>query len=256
MIRKDTPQILESISCLPVELAITTNGVLLHDFLSLFEKIGLNSINISLDTLHAEKFGLITRRAVFNQVRKNIEAAVAKQFRVKVNVVVKRGMNEMEINDFVEWTSELPLHVRFIEFMPFCGNRWNLEKTVSFKEIIERITSVYPVEKLEDEPHNTAKAFRVPGYEGTFAVISTITAPFCTDCNRIRITADGKLRNCLFATNEMDLLTPLKEGKDISTLIEGEIIRKAAQIGGLPHFDQPENLLAQLSERSMVNIGG
>ena len=196
--RKNAGNIIESLSTLPVELAITTNAVLLHRFFPLFEKIGLNSLNISLDSLIPENFKAITQKNYFYKVFENINRALAMGYHVKINAVIKRGMNDDEILDFVKWTRNSPVHVRFIEFMPFDGNRWLWDQVVSFKDILEKIRAFFPVEKLEDGFHSTAKSFRIPGFQGTFAVISTVTESFCHNCNRIRLTADGKLRNCLF----------------------------------------------------------
>jgi cyclic pyranopterin phosphate synthase len=177
-------------------------------------------------------------------------------FRVKVNVVVMNGYNEDEINDFVAWTRDTPLHVRFIEFMPFPGNRWRPEKLMSFTEILECISGRFPdIEKLEDHPHDTTKKFRVANHAGTFAVISTMSEPFCSGCNRLRLTADGKMRNCLFAKTETDLLTPLRQGADVISLIKASLAGKHWMLGG-HSGDQWGMEQTQTQARSMMGIGG
>ena len=131
LVRKDARQIMEGLSKLPVKLTITTNGVRAHEFADTFEAAGIRSVNVSLDTLNAERFQLLTRRNQFATVKSNIEMLVNRHFHVKVNVVVMKGINESELVDFVRWTKDLPVHVRFIEFMPFAGNKWQHEKVFS-----------------------------------------------------------------------------------------------------------------------------
>ena len=256
LLRKDAHEIIEGLGAMPVEMAITTNALLLHDFFDLFENIGLKSLNISLDTFSQERFKEMTRRDEFFRVMENIGEARDRGFRVKVNMVVMNGVNDDELLDFVEWTRDEHIHVRFIEFMPFDGNEWHWDKVFPYQQMLERIETEYEVEKLHDAPHSTSKAHRVKGFKGTFAVISSVTHPFCSTCNRIRLTAEGKLRNCLFATTETDLLTPFRAGEDLLPLIYESIAKKHFQVGGLPDFQDREALLERLSERSMVKIGG
>lgn len=256
LVRADFNEILSDLSGLGISLAMTTNGILLHKHLPQLRQAGLTSLNISLDTFQPDKFFEITRRNVYDQVWNNVELALAEGFRVKLNMVVVNGLNENELCEFVSRTNLPGLHVRFIEFMPFEGNRWLGEKVYSYQDMLDQIEAKYEIEKIEDKPHSTSKAYRVKGYAGSFAVISTVTAPFCGDCNRIRLTADGKIRNCLFATREFDLLTPLRAGQDVKAIIQTAISEKEAKLGGLPEFTDRENLMKSLSGRSMVNIGG
>src|SRR5262249_51215852 len=153
-------------------------------------------------------------------------------FKVKVNMVVMKGLNDGEINDFVEWTRHQPVHVRFIEFMPFTGNRWTSNKVFTMQEMLETIQARYEIVKLEDGKNDTTKAYKVDGHAGTFAIISTMSKNFCGGCNRIRLTADGKLKNCLFSKDETDLLTALRNGEDVVPLIYGNIKSKAKELGG------------------------
>ena len=256
LVRKDAAEIIEALGKLPVELALTTNGILLKSFFPLLKKVGLRSLNISLDSLVPWKNQLITKRHFFDTVKKNIETAVSEGFSTRVNMVVIRGVNEDEILDFVNWTKDFPLHIRFIEFMPFDGNNWNWEKVISFRKILEIIESAYPVEKLHDKPNSTAKSYRANGFKGTFAVISTITCPFCDSCNRIRLTADGRLKNCLFAQKEADLITPLRNGMDVKSVIENCIAEKEAERGGLAEFDSANARVEYEGGRCMTAIGG
>jgi GTP 3',8-cyclase len=256
LLRRDAADIFRKLGTLPVELAITTNGTFLHEFVDLFREIGLRKINISLDTLDAERFAAITRRDQFTQVKTNIDLALRHGLHIKLNMVVMRGVNDDELVDFVEMTRDHHLHMRFIEFMPFDGNAWNWDQVVSHDQMLAALRMHFPVEKLEDKPHSTSKAYRVPGFKGTFAVISTITAPFCEGCDRIRLTAEGKLRNCLFARAETDLLAAYRAGEDIRPLIAASITQKAEKLGGLPEFQDETALQSQLSKRAMVKIGG
>ena len=256
LVRKNAGQIIELLSKLPVELSITTNGVLLDRFFSTFKIVGLKSLNISLDSLMPENFKEITKRDHFYQVFENINQALERGFDVKINSVIKRGMNDHEILDFVEWTRNSPVHVRFIEFMPFDGNRWLSDSVVSFKEILNKIEGAFPIEKQLDKPHSTAKSYQIPGFLGSFGIISTVTEPFCNDCNRIRLSADGKLRNCLFSTAEIDVLSAFREGQDIRPIIQNCILHKQAKRGGLEAFDLRDAEEEYAGGRCMTTIGG
>lgn len=256
LVRKDAKEIIHRLAQLPVTLTLTTNGTRLHDFVEVLKEAGIRSVNISLDTLQADKFQLLTKRDQFAIVQKNIELMITHGFHTKVNMVVMRGVNDNEIVDFIEWTKEQPLHVRFIEFMPFSGNRWTSNKVFILDEILANVAERYDFIPLQAEKNDTAKKFMVPGHQGTFAVISTMSAHFCGDCNRIRLTADGKMKNCLFSKDEVDLLTPLRNGETVLPLIHQSISAKAAQLGG--QFTQDfEQLQADIIQnRSMITIGG
>lgn len=256
LVRKDAAKIILALSKLPVELTITTNGTRLHDFVDVLKDAGINSVNISLDTLDAEKFQLMTRRDQFGKVFENINLLVNRGFHVKVNVVVMKGLNENEVLDFIEWTRNVPVHVRFIEFMPFSGNRWTSNKVVSWQEILAMVEQRYSYLPLASGKNETAKKYIVPGHTGTFAVISTMSANFCGDCNRMRLTADGKLKNCLFSKDETDLLAAFRNGEDIIPVIHQNIRGKARQLGG-QFASSFENIQADtIFNRSMIAIGG
>jgi cyclic pyranopterin phosphate synthase len=256
LVRKDAADIILSLSKLPVALTITTNGTRLDDYLEVFKKANIHSLNISLDTLQKDKFQLLTRRDQFEKVASNIQLFVKNDFHVKVNVVVMKGLNENEIHDFVAWTKDEPVHVRFIEFMPFSGNKWTSNKVFTWKEIIEVIEQKYTVVRLEDAKNDTAKKYMVPGHKGSFAVISTMSAPFCEGCNRMRLTADGKLKNCLFSKSETDLLTPFRNGEEILPLIHHSILSKAKMLGGQFTEDFKHIHAEEIANRSMITIGG
>ncbi|MGC4232720.1 MAG: GTP 3',8-cyclase MoaA [Niabella sp.] len=256
LVRKDADKIILSLARLPVQLVMTTNGVRLHEFAGVLEEAGISSVNISLDTLNEEKFKLITRRDSFERVMSNIKLMLNKDIHVKVNVVVMAGVNDNEISDFVEWTKHLPVHVRFIEFMPFAGNRWTSNKVFAWQQILERVSENYSILPLKNDKHDTAKAYIVPGHTGTFSVISTMSAPFCSSCNRIRLTADGKIKNCLFAKDETDLLLALRNGEDISQLIRSNIADKKKELGGQFTRDFESINSSKVFNRSMIAIGG
>ena len=256
LVRKDAAQILLSLSKLPVSLTLTTNGSRIHEYLPVLKDAGIRSLNISLDTLDRDKFLLVTRRDQFRQVYDNIHLLLREGFHVKVNMVVMKGMNDTEVNDFIEWTRNEPVHVRFIEFMPFTGNRWTSNKVVTWQEILEMAGTRYHMIPLAGDPHDTAKKYQVPGHQGSFAVISTMSSNFCGSCNRIRLTADGKIRNCLFASSETDLLTPLRKGEDILPLIRENIRMKAREHGGQFNNDFTHIHPEELRNRSMITIGG
>lgn len=256
LIRPDIITILEKLNSLPVELAITTNGYYVDKYITHFRRLGLKNINISLDTLEDIKFIQITGKDGFHKVYHNICLLLEYHYHPKINVVLMRHINDQEIHNFIEWTKHLPIHIRFIEYMPFDGNQWNVKHVVPIEEILQNLqNSGYKTEKLTDKAHSTSKSFRIKGYKGTFAVISTVSEPFCNSCNRIRITADGKMRNCLFAQSETDLLSPLRNKKDIIPLIQQNILSKSFKRGGLPDFTK-EELTEKLSKRKMIEIGG
>lgn len=256
LVRKDAANIMLQTARYPVELTLTTNGTRVHEFIPVFKDAGIQSVNVSLDTLDPHKFTLITRRNQFNRVWQNIELLLHHGFKVKVNMVVMNGVNHHELTHFVALTQRLPLHIRFIEFMPFTGNQWQGNKVFTFAQMLETISEKFLFVPLNNHPSDTAKKFKVPNYEGTFAVISTITAPFCVNCNRMRLTADGKMKNCLFSAGEADILGALRRGKDIVPIIEQCLWHKEAERGGqfMPHF---ETMNAQtMQNRSMIAIGG
>lgn len=256
LVRKGAEDIILRLSKLPARLTLTTNATRIHDFIDVLKEANVHSLNISLDTLQPEKFNLITRRNQFDRVFENIHLLIENNFQVKVNAVVMKGINDNEINDFIEWTKETNVHVRFIEFMPFDSNRWTSNKVFTWKEIMKVIEEKYPVSRLTDDIHDTAKKYTVPDHKGTFAVISTMSAPFCSGCNRMRLTADGKMKNCLFSQEETDILTVFRNGGDIVPLIYESIHSKEKELGGQFTKDFEKIHTEDIHNRSMIAIGG
>jgi cyclic pyranopterin phosphate synthase len=256
LIRKDAKEILQRLSKYPVRLGVTTNGVFIHEFIDIFKQTGIQSVNVSLDSLMKEKNNSITQRDEFDRVIRNINLLLENKFYVKVNMVVMKKVNEDEILEFVEWTKHQPVHVRFIEFMPFSGNHWSSHKVFSHKEMMELISSKYDFIILPEIKNDTAKRYFVPGHLGTFAVISTMSEPFCSGCNRMRLTTDGKLKNCLFSKSEVDILGALRNGHDIVSLIKNCVATKEEFLGGQFTSRLEGTDASKIQNRSMINIGG
>ncbi|XP_028840508.1 molybdenum cofactor biosynthesis protein 1 isoform X1 [Denticeps clupeoides] len=234
-------------------IAVTTNGMNLSRLLPGLKDAGLDLLNISLDSLVPAKFEFIVRRKGFHKVMEGIEKAIEMGYRpVKVNCVVMRGLNEDEILDFVSLTETKPLDVRFIEYMPFDGNRWNFKKMVSYQEMLDRIRQQWPnLESLPGGKADTAKSFKVPGFQGQLGFITSMSENFCGSCNRLRITADGNLKVCLFGNSEVSLRDSLRSGASHEELLQvicAAVGRKKQQHAGMFSISQMKN-------RPMILIG-
>lgn len=249
LVRKDFDEILSLLSSLPVELALTTNGLLLERHYAHLIKCGLRHVNISLDALEAEVFREITKNGDVEKVLEQIRLLSERDFLVKVNVVVMKGVNEQYLESFSRLTLELPIEVRFIEFMPFDRNRWTPEFVTGYREMLEVIGKSFEIEKVEDAINDTTKKYRISGSRGTIGFISTVSEPFCGGCNRLRVTADGKIKNCLFSRGEDDLLSAYRKGEDIGRIIFENLMKKEDKLGGRALSDSSGN-------RSMIRIGG
>ena len=257
LIRKDVAQIVESLGKLPTSLTLTTNAVFIDQFIGNLKQAGVESLNVSLDTLKEEQFRQITKRDHFTKTLNNIKLLLSEGFVVKINVVVLKGVNDSEVNDFVRLTLDDPnLHVRFIEFMPFNGNQWDMSKIVSYSDLLADIGTQFVFDRVPGELQDTAHRFQVVGGKGTFGIIGTVTHPFCSGCNRIRLTADGKLKNCLFDTSEIDLLTPLRNGEDVRPLIYAHFQKKHFAHGGHVEFTEKQAKADYGQNRRMIAIGG
>ncbi|PJJ09225.1 cyclic pyranopterin monophosphate synthase subunit MoaA [Flavobacterium sp. 1] len=259
LVRKDAKTIIEQLGKLGVELTLTTNGILVHEFIDTFREAGITTLNVSIDSLKKDKFNQITRRNYFEKLIENLDLLEVNGFKVKLNVVVIKGFNDNEIIDFIEMTKDRNIQIRFIEFMPFDGNQWNKEKLVSYAEILGQVNAFYSeqkVERTQDKPNDTAKNHKIESYRGSFSVISSVTNPFCSTCNRIRLTADGKLKNCLFSNTETSLLDTLRAGDSIEPLIFQNIKSKHAMRGGMDDDTKFQNPLLFSQNRSMIKIGG
>lgn len=254
--RKDLGDILKKLAVYPVELTLTTNGYLLDRHLPDLLTAGIQSINISLDSLQAEKFYKITQRNYFNQVWNNILLAVKSGLHVKINTVIMQGINDDEVLDFVQLTKDLPVHVRFIEFMPFDKNDWNQNKVFTYQDILNVVAQKYEYLPIKGQVNDTAKKFKILNHQGTFAVISTMTAPFCAGCNRMRLTADGKMKNCLFSNGEANLLGALRNQEDIVPIIKQCVWEKKEALGGQLDKNYQKIDIKKLNNRSMIAIGG
>jgi len=214
---------------------------------------------VSLDSLVSEKFKKITLRDHFDVVYNNILLLIKEGFKVKINAVLMKGVNDDEIIDFINFTKDLPISVRFIEFMPFDGNKWDLGKMVSYNDVMTYVNASFSntqIERLQDAPNDTAKNYKIKGFKGSFAIISSVTNPFCDSCNRLRLTANGQLKNCLFSSTESDLLTTLREGKPIEHIIQKAVQSKLKVRGGMDTLKKLQNPKMHNQNRSMITIGG
>ncbi|WP_341215966.1 GTP 3',8-cyclase MoaA [uncultured Wocania sp.] len=259
LIRKDIPIILEKLATLPVELSITSNAVIIDKFIDILKVNGVKNINVSLDSLNEEKFKHITRRNEFKKVYNNILLLIKEGFNVKVNAVLMKGFNDNEIIDFIKFTKNLPISVRFIEFMPFDGNKWDISKMVSYKEVMNQVNASFSeeeIERIQDAPNDTSKNYKIKAYKGSFAIISSVTNPFCDSCNRLRLTANGQLKNCLFSSGESDLLTSLRAGKPIEPIIQKAVQAKLKVRGGMNTLEKLQEPKLHNNNRSMITIGG
>lgn len=258
LVRGDLVEIVQGINAFRSQydlqtIAITTNGVTLGKKLPRLKEAGLDLINISLDTLVPAKFEFITRRKGWERVMNSIDVALDMGYKVKVNCVVMRGVNEEEIIDFVKLTKDKNVDVRFIEYMPFDGNKWNFKKMVSYAEMIDNIKTTFPeLQRMSDQANDTSKAYKVPGHEGQIGFITSMSEHFCGSCNRLRITADGNLKVCLFGNAEVSLRDALRRGageEEIWQVIEEAVKRKKKQHAGMLN-------LSKMKNRPMILIGG
>jgi cyclic pyranopterin phosphate synthase len=259
LVRKDAAAIIKRLGKLGVELTLTTNGILVHEFIDTFKEAGITTLNVSIDSLQKDKFNKITRRNYFEKLWENLDLLDANGFQVKLNVVVIKGFNDNEIIDFIELTKERNIQIRFIEFMPFDSNQWNKDKLVSYAEIMSQVENhfaVANVKRIQDKPNDTSKNHKIESYKGSFSVISSVTNPFCSTCNRIRLTADGKLKNCLFSNSETSLLDTLRAGGSIEPLIFENLKSKYTIRGGMDDDEKFQNPELFSQNRSMIKIGG
>ena len=256
LLRKDFPDIISLLAKLPIQLTLTTNGILIDKYLSQLVEAGITSVNLSLDTLQAVKFTQITKRKGFEKVWRAIHLLLQENRHVKINMVAMKSKNLDEILDFIALTIKLPLHIRFIEFMPFTGNAWEQSQVVTHHEILDLVRTKFEFSKLIDEPNDTSKKYQVKGAQGTFAIISTMSEPFCSSCNRLRLTADGKIKNCLFSVEESNLLERFRNGQDILPIIKQSVWEKKAQQGGQFPKNYQDTVPEKITNRSMISIGG
>ena len=220
-VRAHLPVLVGNLAALPVDLALTTNGATLRTVARGLAEAGLRRVNVSLDTLRADRFAELTRRDQLADVLDGIDAALAAGLApVKVNVVVVRGVNDDEIVDLATYGRERGVQVRFIEWMPLDGGEgWSNDQVVPQAEIVARLHASFPLEPLHRGPE-PAERFRYLDGRGEVGVIPSVTRPFCEQCDRLRLTADGQLRSCLFSLDDHDLRTVLRAGDDDDALSE------------------------------------
>ncbi len=250
-LRAHLPVLVAQLARLGVELAITTNGATLDRHAHALRAAGMDRINISLDTLRHDRFVELTRRDALDDVLAGIDAAVEAGFEpIKLNVVVMRGVNDDEVLDLARFGRDRHLEVRFIEFMPLdADRRWAAGAVVTQEEIVGKIDAEFSLRPVirGSEP---AEVFEYVDGGGRVGVIPSVTRPFCGSCDRIRLTADGQFRNCLFALDEIDLRTPLRAGAtddELAALVEANVAGKWAghQIGQV-HFIRPRKSMSQI----------
>ena len=253
-VRAHLPVLIEKLSRLGVDLAMTTNGVKLRQLAHDLRAAGLQRLNISLDSLRRDRFLALTRRDELANVLDGIDAALEAGFDpVKVNVVMIRGVNDDEAVDFAAFGRDRGVEPRFIEFMPLdADGEWSGDKVVPAAETVAAVDAVFPVEAMHDGGAEPATRYRYRDGKGGFGVIASVTAPFCGNCDRVRITAEGGFRNCLFAVRETDLRAVLRSGgsdDNLAAAIAADVGTKwAGHAIGQVHFVRPS--------RSMSQIGG
>ncbi|KAK2793365.1 hypothetical protein FQN52_001502 [Onygenales sp. PD_12] len=245
------------------ELCLTTNGISLHRKLDAMAEAGLTGVNLSLDTLDPFQFQIMTRRKGFEAVMRSIDRILEMNkhgagIKLKINCVVMRGLNDREIVPFVELGREKPIEVRFIEYMPFDGNKWSQGKMLPYKEMLSIIREKYPtLEKVADHKNDTSKTYRVPGFEGRVGFITSMTHNFCGTCNRLRITSDGNLKVCLFGNSEVSLRDIIRienngEPIDDQAMEALDLLESARRAGRADQEGTPVNE----RERELLNIIG
>ena len=257
LVRRDFPRLVSMLAGVPgiEDLSLTTNAYLLERDADALVEAGITRVNVSIDSLQRDRFFQLTRRDSLPQVLAGLEAigrhpSVAP---IKVNAVALRGFTEEEALPFAEFARSTSYQVRFIEFMPLDGDHaWSKDQVLTGEEIRAIVDRVYPLEERPREPHATARVFRFKDGEGELGFINPVSEPFCADCNRIRLTADGKLRTCLFSIHETDLRAVLRSGAsdgELETVVRDAVWRKELKHRvGEPGFRQPP--------RTMSAIGG
>jgi cyclic pyranopterin phosphate synthase len=222
-LRKDLLHLLENLSATPgiEQISITTNGVLTRSFIPALQSLGIRNINLSLDTLQRDKFKLITFRDEFEAVMATFHALLEHDMKVKINVVVMDGVNTEELLDFAALTRDYPVSVRFIEEMPFNGHGKTFSGPLwNYEHILNKIRTVYPLEKIADAPNTTSINYHVPGHQGHIGVIPAYSRTFCGSCNRIRITPTGGLKTCLYGKDAINVRDLLRTGATDAYLVQ------------------------------------
>ncbi len=255
LVRGDVVDIVHRIATLPTRpaVAMTTNGVRLAGMVEALRAAGLQRLNISLDTLDARRFLTLTRRNELHAVLDGIDAAIAAGIRpIKLNAVLVRGVNDDEAPTLLHWAVERGLELRFIEEMPLSvGGQWSPDALVTSDEVVASLRG-FDLQPVDDDPHSPARRMRIGGTDATVGFISSISRPFCGGCDRLRLTADGQFRNCLFGRDEYDLRGPMRAGADDDALLERMIASVQAKRAG--HGTDDLSLVEPT--RGMHAIGG
>jgi cyclic pyranopterin phosphate synthase len=257
LVRRDFPRLAAMLAAIGGvrDLSVTTNGFLLERDAEALVRAGVNRFNVSIDSLQRDRFFEMTRRDALAQVLRGLEvlAGFPEAHPIKVNAVGIRGFTETEVLPFARFAREHPYEVRFIEFMPLdADHAWTPDTVLTGAEIRDAIHAEHPLEPEPREPSATARVYRFADGRGRIGFINPVSEPFCGDCNRIRLTADGRLRTCLFSINETDLRGPLRAGAgddDLERIIRDAVWRKELKHHvNEPGFVQPA--------RTMSAIGG
>ncbi len=255
LMRKELPILIEKISRVPGirDIALTTNGFFLAEQALSLVKAGLSRINVSLDSLDAARFSAMARRDFLRNVWEGLLAIENLPIRpIKINVVLIRGVNDGEIEDFARLARTKPFTIRFIEFMPIgADDGWSLDKVVPAREIIERINALGPkLIPLEYHGSQAADRYRFDDGKGEIGFIASVSDPFCSSCNRIRLTSDGKLRTCLFSLHETDLKSMLRSGsrdEEIrNTIVKAVLDKEEGHLINRPGFVRPSRTMSQI----------
>jgi len=255
LVRKDLHVLVQQLAQLNgiKTIAMTTNAVLLAQQAQALKDAGLTALNISLDTLQSKRFSEITKRDDFDNVMQGIHAALTVGFApLKLNIVVIKGFNDDELVDIVHWAKDKPINVRFIEYMPFKDNHWQPDGVTSYAEMREQMDKHFKLVPLEMEHGAVAKDFAIKHHIGTVSFVTSMTDSFCSSCNRLRLTADGSVKSCLFYLPEVSLRDVLRRGitdEDLALMIQSAVLMK-------PEAHPPMEELATVANRSMIEIGG
>ena len=257
LVRRELPRLVEMLAAVDgvEDLSLTTNGYLLERDAEALVRAGVGRFNVSVDSLQRDRFFAMTRRDALPQVLRGLErlAAFPEAHPIKVNAVAIRGFTEEEILPFAELARSQPYEVRFIEFMPLDADRaWTHDQVLTGEEVRAAIHAVHPLEPEPREPGATARVYRFADGRGRIGFVNPVSEPFCGDCDRIRLTADGRLRTCLFSLHETDLREPLRAGATDAEV--EEIVRAAVWRKELKHRVNEPGFVAP--ERTMSAIGG
>ena len=257
LVRREFPKLVGMLAAIPgvEDLSLTTNGYLLERDADALVAAGIGRVNVSIDSLQRDRFFHMTRRDSLPQVLRGLESIARHESvrPIKVNAVAMRGFTEEEAIPFAEFARSTAFQVRFIEFMPLdADHAWEPDAVLTGDELRAIIHGVHPLEELPREPHSTARVFRFQDGSGEIGFVNPVSEPFCADCNRVRLTAEGKLRTCLFSLHETDMREPLRSGAsddELETVVRDAVWRKELKHHiGEAGFRQPP--------RTMSAIGG